>query len=60
MSYLKHFLTDDKNTPSSMRLMALIALFAGIYIAITTQNVELTSVFVVAAFTGKVAQKFGE
>ena len=63
------FLQDDKGTPSSMRLMSMIALLSSIgfgLISIFYKNGEsenglyLTIIFLLAAFAPKAVQKFAE
>ncbi len=45
---------------SMMRVMSLLALLAGIGLAIAGKDVGIVGIFVGAAFTGKVAQKLVE
>jgi hypothetical protein len=64
------FLQDDQGHQSSLRIMAMLALGASIIIALiamldqraaaSANGLYLTGMFLTAAFTGKVAQKFAE
>lgn len=63
------FLEDDQGTPSSMRLMSIVALLASIAFGLisifykngTSENgLYLTTIFLLAAFAPKALQKFAE
>jgi len=55
MKFLKS-LFSEKSEISAMRVMAMISLFIGGYLAITGKDASV-SIFVLAAFGGKFAQK---
>jgi len=64
------YLDDDKGTPSSMRLMSMVALIASIAFGIITifhtvngknlNGLYITFAFLLAAFAPKALQKFAE
>ncbi len=64
------FLDDDKGSPSSMRLMSMVALFASIGFGIISilhteagknlNGLYITFAFLLAAFAPKALQKFAE
>ena len=64
------FMTDDKGTPSSIRLMSLVSLLAGIFFGWLTlthgtasqgeNGVYITTLFILGAFCPKVVQKYIE
>ncbi len=64
----KGYLTDDQGTPSSMRLMSLMALVASIVFGFlvvtqdqpTAEALYLVVAFLLSAFAPKVAQKYLE
>lgn len=58
MSFLKS-LFSEKSDISMMRVMSLISLFIGAYLAIKGHDVSV-GVFVYAAFSGKAVQKYIE
>jgi hypothetical protein len=58
-----HFLNQlfsEKGTISSMRVMAMIALFAAIALAIMNRDIMMVSAFLAFSGGGKVASKFIE
>ena len=65
---VKGYLTDEQGSPSSMRLMSLLALFVAAGLACVEvfnlgageKNTELVLYFLVAAFAPKAVQKFAE
>lgn len=58
MNFLKS-LFSEKSDVSMMRVMSLLSLIIGAYLAITGKDVSV-STFVYAAFGGKAVQKFIE
>jgi len=58
MSFLKSLL-NEKGDVSMMRFLALISLLIGGYLAVTGKDTSVT-IFVLAAFGGKVSQKYVE
>jgi hypothetical protein len=58
MKFIRDLFRENSSI-SCMRVMAMISLFAAVYLAIIGKN-DCVMIFVAAAFGGKVAQKITE